>query len=81
MKTQTRRMTGEQLLDSIRYWDRVTILIPNGVGRNGIEWKEKTGRAVMRGPAGWVLNMGGKHGTPGLATVENLVRVQRRKSA
>lgn len=52
----------------IRPGDRVTI-----VDRFGVE---RTGRAVMRGPHGWVLNMGGKHGTPGIATDENIVSVK-----
>lgn len=65
--------------DLIKAGDRVTILIPNGIGRNGVEYKEATGRAVMRGPAGWVLNMGGRYGTPGIAGVSNTVRVRRSK--
>lgn len=48
--------------------DRVTILSPQGA--------ERTGRMVMRGPAGLVLNMGGKYGTPAVATVRNIVSVQ-----
>ncbi len=71
------RATNRHILGMIQAGDRVTILIPNGIGRHGVEWKEKTGRAVMRGPHGWVLNMGGPHGTPGVATEENLVRVKR----
>jgi len=63
-------------IDTIRPGDRVTILVPNGIGRNGREYKEKTGRAVMRGPAGWVLNMGGRYGTPGIAGEDNLVRIK-----
>jgi hypothetical protein len=63
-------------LADIKHGDKVTILIPNGMGRNGQEWKEKTGRAVMRGPYGWVLNMGGAHGTPGVCTEKNFVRVK-----
>lgn len=35
----------------------------------------------MRGPAGWVLNMGGKHGTPGIATPESIVKIHVRKSS
>jgi hypothetical protein len=31
----------------------------------------------MRGPAGWVLNLGGAHGTPGITSEENLVRIKR----
>ena len=61
---------GRSWLDSgvIRAGDRVTI-----VDRFG---KQRTGRAVMRGPYGWVLNMGGAHGTPAIATNENIVSVK-----
>jgi hypothetical protein len=47
--------------------DRVTI-----VNRFG---QQRTGRAVMRGPHGWVLNMGGPHGTPDIGDNENIVKV------
>lgn len=63
--------------DQIKHGDKVTILVPNGFGRNGQEWKEKTGRAIMRGPAGWVLNMGGQYGTAGVATLRNFVKAVR----
>ncbi len=66
--------------ESIRPGDRVEILIYAGMGRNGPEWTPKTGRAVMLGPAGWVLNMGGRHGTPGIATDKSFVRIVRRAS-
>ena len=56
----------------ISHGDRVTI-----VNRFG---QKSTGRAVMRGPHGWVLNMGGKHGTPAIATAENVVKVVKTKS-
>jgi hypothetical protein len=56
------------ILDTIRNGDRVTI-----VNRFG---QSHTGRAVMRGPHGWVLNMGGKYGTPAIATEENITRVK-----
>ena len=47
-----------ELIDNIRPGDRVTIKTPQG--------QERTGTAVMRSSAGgWVLNMGGAHGTPG----------------
>jgi hypothetical protein len=55
------------ILDAIRSGDRVTI-----VNRFG---QEHSGRAVMRGPYGWVLNMGGKHGTPAIADDSNIVRI------
>ena len=56
------------LLASIKPGYRVSI-----VNRFG---QVRTGRAVMRGPAGWVLNMRGPHGTPEIATAENTVRVR-----
>lgn len=68
-----------ELLDKIQAGDRVTILVPNGIGRDGQEWKEKTGRAVMKGPHGWVLNLGGLYGTPGVATERNIVNVKKAK--
>jgi hypothetical protein len=52
----------------IRVGDRVTI-----VDRFG---QRSTGRAVMRGPHGWVLNMGGRYGTPAVAADENIVAVK-----
>lgn len=62
------------LLDAIRHGDRVTI-----VNRFG---QKATGRAVMRGPYGWVLNMGGRYGTPAIASDENTVKVvQNRRAA
>lgn len=59
-------------LGPIRPGDRVTI-----VNRFG---QLRTGRAVMRGPYGWVLNMGGAHGTPAIADRANIVRVGREKT-
>lgn len=64
------------LIDTIKPGSRVTILVPAGIGRNGPEYKKATGRAVMRGPYGWALNMGGRYGTPGVATVDNVVAVK-----
>lgn len=58
------------ILDAIHVGDRVTV-----VNRFG---QERTGRAVMRGLHGWVLNMGGAHGTPEVADNENIVRVIRK---
>ena len=59
------------LFESIRPGDRVTILTPHG--------QELSGRAVMRGPAGWVLNLGGRYGTPGIAGPDNTVAVRKPK--
>ena len=58
----------------IKHGSLVTIRVPNGRGRNGQEWCERSGKAVMRGPAGWVLNMGGPHGTPGICSPDSFVR-------
>ena len=55
-------------VDTIARGSRVTI-----VDRFG---KERTGRAVMRGPYGWVLNMGGKHGMSAVTTADNIVSVR-----
>lgn len=63
------------ILDTIKAGSRVTIQVYAGMGRDGAEYKPKTGRAVMRGPYGWVLNMGGPHGTPAVANEENIIRV------
>jgi hypothetical protein len=61
------------LMAAIRHGDKVTILTPQG--------QERTGRAVMRSSVGgWVLNMGGAHGTPGLADERNVVKVTKAKS-
>lgn len=67
------------MFDRIRVGSKVTILVYNGRGRNGPEWKEKTGKAVMHGPHGWVLNMGGQHGTPGIADSTNVVAVDGKR--
>lgn len=71
MNENTRRFRAVSLLEEIRHGDKVTISSRYG--------RDRTGRAVMRGPAGWVLNMGGRHGTPAVATTENLVAVRRGK--
>lgn len=64
---------------SIQVRDKVKIRVPNGIGRGGQEWTEKVGRVVMYGCEGvWVLDMGGKHGTPGICTPENFVKIVRR---
>lgn len=60
------------VLNAIRAGDRVTIRDRFG--------KERTGKAVMSGPHGWVLNMGGAHGTPGIATDENITKVKPGKA-
>src|SRR5271157_3434690 len=72
--------TASQLLASIHPGDRVTIMRPTGMGRGGQEWAQASGKAVMRSShGGWVLNMGGKHGTPGLVDETNIVSVRKGK--
>lgn len=71
----------EAMVANIRPGDRVTILVPNGIGRNGQEWCERTGRAVICSGDHVALNMGGRYGTPGVATVKNIVRINSRKDA
>jgi hypothetical protein len=57
-------------LDQVQAGDRVTT-------RNRFN-QERTGTAVMRSAhGGWVLNMGGAHGTPGLVDEGNFVRATR----
>ncbi len=55
--------------DTIGHGDRVTF-----VDRFG---KQQSGKAVMRGPAGWVLNMGGRHGTPAVPSADSIVKVRK----
>lgn len=69
------------LVSMIRPGDSVTILVPNGIGRNGQEWKEKTGKAVICSGTHAALNMGGQYGTPGVATPENIVAIGKVKRA
>lgn len=60
------------LIDTVRPGDRVTIITLHG--------SRITGRAVMRRSAGgWVLNAGGRHGTPALADDRNTVNVKHAK--
>lgn len=63
---------SRSLVDTISPGCKVTIVDRFGVKR--------TGRAVMRGPYGWVLNMGSKHGTPAIASKDNTVAVRYGKS-
>jgi len=72
---------GERLINTVQHGDRVTILRPAGRGRDGQEWAEASGKAVMHSShGGWVLNMGGQHGTPGLADAGNILAVRKAKN-
>lgn len=55
----------------VRPGDRVTIRTPQG--------QECTGKVVMTFPAHCVMNMGGRHGRPGVATATNVVKHSPRK--
>ncbi len=71
------------LLASIRGGDRVTALFPNGIGRNGREYKERTGTAnpLLIFPGSHVvINLGGRYGTPGVVDVNNIVSVKPGKN-
>jgi len=63
-----------ELFDAIRPGSRVTFVDKQAALRG--EHKLRTGRAVMRGPFGWVLNMGGRHGTPQVVHADMVVRVK-----
>jgi hypothetical protein len=38
---------------------------------------EMKGRVVMKGPAGWVVNAGGKHGMPKVVSERNFIRLRK----
>jgi hypothetical protein len=67
-----------ELVANLRRGDKVTIFVPNGIGRNGTEWKESTGKVVIPSGTHAALNMGGQYGTPGLVTPQNIVRVGKK---
>lgn len=62
----------KKTFNQIRVGDRVTIATPHG--------NKRTGRVVMLGTHGWVLNLGGKYGTPGIATAKNTLEVRGRRT-
>lgn len=63
-------MKTMRLIDAVRPGDQVTIITPHG--------SRLKGRAVMRSSHdGWVLNGGGRHGTPLLADDSNTIKVSK----
>jgi hypothetical protein len=71
MRSLQEYSTPEWLIEKARPGDRVTIMTPHG--------SKLTGRVVMARPNGHehlVLNLGGRYGTPGIATVKNIVSVK-----
>lgn len=65
--------TSKQIVDQIRPGDTVTFRDRFG--------KARKGKAVMYGPSGWVLNMGGKYGTPAVVKESQIEKVTRSRSA
>lgn len=65
------RVANKNLLKMVKRGDLVTIRTPQG--------QKVSGKAVMKGPHGWVLNMGGRHGRPGVADERNIVEVKPRR--
>lgn len=60
---------GTAEFDRIRAGDTVYYVDHRG--------QDRKGRAVMEGPHGWVLNLGGRHGTPAVVGPEQVVRVRK----
>lgn len=59
-------VTAAEALAQMKMGDRVTLSTPQG--------QTVSGKAVMQGPHGWAVNLGGKYGTPGVATKKNLIK-------
>jgi hypothetical protein len=58
--------------EDIKPRSKVVLLVHAG----GNDWREATGTVVMRGPHGWAVNLGGRHGRPGVVTPDNFVKVK-----
>tara|TARA_E500000178_G_C16759777_1_gene634234 strand:+ start:177 stop:401 length:225 start_codon:yes stop_codon:yes gene_type:complete len=52
--------------EDIQIGDSVTMLTPQA--------QELRGKAVIKGPSGWVINTGGSHGTPRVVSESNFIR-------
>ena len=71
-------------MNTIKPGTRLTILVPAGKSlKNGKivqDYAERSGKVVMRSATGgWVLNMGGRYGTPGLADETNIVKIGNKR--
>lgn len=64
---------SQSLIAAARPGDRVTIATPQG--------NKRTGRVTLAYSTHLVLNLGGKHGTPGVATADNIVSLRFMKGA
>ena len=58
--------------EDIQVGDSITFSTPHTT--------EMKGRAVMKGPAGWVVNAGGRHGVPNIVSEANFVRGRKGKN-
>lgn len=77
----TIQTTGADLIQAARPGDKVTIRVPAGIGRDGVEWRNAVGRVVIKSRDGLALDMGGRFGRPGVATAQNIVALRQRVSA
>lgn len=73
--------TPLELVKMIRPGDTVTALFPAGIGCNGREFKERSGKVnpMLIFDEHVVINLGGRHGTPGVVDARNIVSVSRPK--
>ena len=60
------------MFEDIMVGDSVTMKTPQG--------QELRGKAVMKGPHGWVINTGGRYGTPRVVHENNFVKVRKGKN-
>ena len=60
------------MFKDIQVGDSVTMSTPQG--------QVLRGKAVMKGPYGWVINVGGRHGTPRVVHENNFVKMRKGKN-
>ena len=69
-------MNAADLIKAAKVGDKVKILVPNSISRNGVEYAEKWGKVMIKSPGYLALNMGGKFGKPGVANEANIVALK-----
>lgn len=57
------------MFKEIQVGDSVTMSTPQG--------QEVRGKAVMKGPYGWVINIGGRFGTPKVVNENNFIKMRK----
>ena len=60
------------MFEDIHVGDSVTMKTPQG--------QELRGKAVMKGPHGWVVNAGGRYGTPKVVSQSNFIKLRKGKN-